>query len=446
MVHVLQILLGLFVLGVLVIVHELGHFLFAKLFGIRVLSFSIGFGKVLLKKTIGETEYRISAIPFGGYVHMAGEHPDDPGGAADDEFNAKPVWQRACVAVAGPGFNYLFALFCLWLSFVIGVEQPLYLDNPSVGYVADSSAAADAGILPGDRIISINGGPVSDWTTVEKAFTNLKTDFAVTLERDGRRLNVRLVRPAIKDDRTVRHPTGGISPLIPPVVGTLLPGSPAETAGILPGDSVTAVGGAAVTSWQQFSSAVNRFDSASGSMRLTISREGALFTFAVTPAYNRDAGRFLIGVNLAEQPVRVVRSGPIAAVPQSWNEAARMVALIFESLDKLIRLEVSPRQLAGPVGIVQMSGGIALMGLVRILNFMALIGINLGLINLLPLVITDGGLILFMAVEALRGKPLPLKYQLIVNRAAIAFFIILAIFVTFNDLGRISTLFRMTGR
>jgi regulator of sigma E protease len=441
-----QIAIGLFVLGILVLVHEAGHFVAAKLVGIRVLSFSIGFGRPLLRRRIGATEYRLGSVPFGGYVHMAGEHPEDVRESRPDEFPSKPVWQRALVAVAGPLANYLSAVLFLWVALIIGIKAPLYLSSPVVGDVQDSTAALRAGIQPGDRLVSINGEEVENWTDIERALTQAHPTHEVRVQRGEEYLELVLQQEPNTGAEIPTHPTAGMLPAPPPVIGVVEQGTPAARAGVMPGDSVVSLNDTPIRSWLHLSSLVARYDTTAGAIALGLIRGDSLVTATVVPEYSEANQRFLIGVKMRDAPARVVRAGVFEAVPLSLQRSFDMVVLIAQTLKRLITREVSPRQLAGPVGIVQMSGGVALAGIVPTLRFMALIGINLALLNLLPLVITDGGLLLFMLVEVMRGKPLSARHQGLINRIAIAFFVVLFLYVTFNDIARIPQLFRMTGR
>jgi regulator of sigma E protease len=433
---VVQIIIGLFILGILVLVHEFGHFIFAKLFGIRVTAFSIGFGRPLVHKQIGETDYRISMIPFGGYVHMAGENPDDEREHAPDEFPSKPIWQRALVAIGGPGANYLFALLFLWMVFIIGEYRPLYLDRPVIGAVEDSSAAAYAGFMPGDSIISVNGNTVDSWEECQKKFALLKQSYTIDLIRNGQRKKLTLTVPRADDGTLPEGPTGGLYPAIPPIVGSVKPGAPADRAGFENGDSIVAINDKEMHSWIQVSERIASYDSSSETLAITVYRNDSLFTSELRPEYDKDAGRFLIGIGMGEPPSRTVRWGPFAALPKSIVRSGEITGNIFDILGRLFTGKVSPKNLAGPIGIVQMSGNVAFLGLTRILNFMALIGINLALLNLLPLIITDGGMLMFLGIEAVRGKPLSVKHQMLINRIAIFLFILLFLYVSFNDVLR----------
>jgi regulator of sigma E protease len=434
---------GLVILGVLVLVHELGHFLAAKSCGIRVIAFSIGFGKPLLAKKIGETEYRLSAIPFGGYVNMAGEHPEEKTIPEKGDFTAKPKWQRAFVALAGPAANYLFAMICLYVVFILGTNFPVYLKRPVVGAVADSSSAMKAGFKSGDSIVAMNGKTVSSWEDIGQQLAFQQSRYDIVFVRGASVDTLPLLLTQRGNRGLPKEPTGGLFPAIPPVVGSVLPGSPAEKAGFMANDTVTAINGGATISWDQLTFTILRYDGAAGSMTFTVNRGGSLVEIAVTPQYNASTKRYQIGVGRATPATMKVRYGPVPAVGKMVAKTWEYTTKIFEVLQKLFSKQVSTRELVGPIGIVQVTGIVALGGAADIIDFMAFIGINLAVLNLLPLIITDGGLLLFLLIEAVRRKPLSIKAQMIINRGAIFFFIFLFLYVTYNDIGRIPDLFRV---
>jgi regulator of sigma E protease len=446
MILILQIIFGLIILGILVLVHEIGHFSAAKAFGIRVLSFSVGFGKPILKKTIGGTEYRLSAIPFGGYVNMSGEHPEEKPEVEEGDFTTKPIWQRAIVAIAGPAANFAFALLCLYLVFILGVKTPVYLLRPVVGAVADSSSAWKSGVLSGDSIMAISGHAVSTWEDVERIFSTQEQRYDVTIGRSGAVRTLPLFLAHAKSRRLPKEPTAGLSACLPAVVGSVASGTPSEKAGFKAGDTVFAINGSAIHSWFELSNAITRYDSTSPGLSFTVKRGGSLHDLMARPRYNPDAKRFQVGITVAQPATRVVRYGPVAAVRKTMNKSWEYTTMIFDVLAKLVSKQVSPKQLAGPVGIVQMSGFIALGGIVPVMDFMALIGINLAVLNLLPLIITDGGMLLFLLLEAVRRKRLSIERQMLINRIAISFFVFLFIYVTFNDILRIPDLIKVFGR
>lgn len=438
------VVVGLLILGVLVLVHELGHFLAAKACGVRVLAFSIGFGKPLMSKEFGGTEYRISAIPFGGYVHMAGEHPEDDRERSSDEFTERPIWQRAAVALAGPGANYLFALVLLWGAFMYGVERSVHYERPVVGGVAKSSAAAEAGLAPGDSIAAIDGKRVESWYEIAEVLAQLDETYRVTYYRDGEKRTAVLHMPPVKEGEVTGTGNSGLYPPLPPRIDTVSPGLPADKAGIRQGDIVAAINGDTIRTWSAVSDRISSYDTTDAPLSLTIQRGDSTFTIAVTPVYDSTYRRHILGITAATR-TRTVRYGPMASVSKAFATSWEYAVRIFDVIGKLISRRVSPKQLAGPVGIVQMSGQVATIGVVAVLNFMAFIGVNLAVLNLLPLVITDGGMLMFLVLEAIRGRPLSLKHQMIINRIAILLFILLFLFVTFNDIRRIPMMFRLFG-
>jgi regulator of sigma E protease len=442
----LQVIIGVLVLGILVFLHELGHFIAAKSFGIRVLAFSIGFGKPVLKITRGGTEYRFSMIPVGGYVHMAGEHPEDETAAAPDEFPSKPVWQRAVVVVAGPVANIISAAFILWVVFISGVNQEIYLDRPVVGAVADSSAARTAGFAAGDSIITINGHKVASWNDIEKHFTRQELDYQVTYSRDGQENTTLISVPAIKGYGIPDNPHGGLQPSLPAIIGIVTEGGPADEAGLEAGDVILTANDKTIHSWFELSGIVALYDSSAGPLAIGVLRADSSFNILTTPRFNKEMNRSLLGIQVGIPPARTVRYNPFQAFVKAMEKTWEYTAMIFNVIEKLASRKVSAKQLAGPIGIVQMSGMAALSGFSSILTFMALIGVNLAVINLFPLVITDGGVLLFLIIEAIRGRPLSRKKQEMINRAAIAFFLMLFLFVTFNDIQRFPFLMRLIGR
>jgi regulator of sigma E protease len=439
----LQIVIGLVILGVLVLIHETGHFLMAKAWGIRVLAFSIGFGKPIFKKKINDTEYRICSIPFGGYVAMSGEHPEDDTPPQPGDFTSKPVGQRALVALAGPAANYLFAMVFLWIAFLVGVDRPTYLNRPVVGAVADSSAAKQAGLRPGDSIVSINGVKTATWEKVQAALSGRSNELKVDFVRDGVRDTIDFTVPAIKGRSISQGPLAGLYPSYPAVIDSVTNGSPAQKAGLRRRDTVVSINGRAVGSWFQVQNAIVHYDSSVGPLRFEVRRAGSLQSAEVSPEFRKDLGRYLMGAAPMAPAVEKKRYPPAQAVSRTLTKSWEYTIMIYDMVAKIVSKQVSPQQLAGPIGIVQMSGFVAMGGLSAILDFMALIGINLAVLNLLPLVITDGGLLLFLLIEAVRRKPLAVRHQMIVNRVAIAFFIALFVYVTFNDIARIPELFRL---
>lgn len=444
MTTVISIILGVVILGILVFVHELGHFLMAKWNGIRVLTFSLGFGAPLIRKKWGDTEYRVSSIPFGGYVRMAGDNPEEDREGAPDEFPSKPIWQRILVALAGPVANYVFAFFLLWFTFLWGVDRPLYMERPVAGAVIDSSSAAQAGLEAGDSIVAIDDRTVTSWDDIEFALSRQEKQYTISFFRDGEKKQVSFSRE-FKKNGMPKQPSAGILPPVPAIVGMVNENSPAKEAGMQKGDSIYAINGDPVLSWFQLKENVENY-SPNGPMQFGVVRDDTTLTFAITPEFSEEFESYLIGIRPSEGESRRVKYGFFTSFGQAAEKSWEFTTLIFDVIGKLISQEVSASQLSGPVGIIPASGIIALQGLTQIFTFMALIGINLAVLNLLPLIITDGGLILFLVLEAIRGKPLSLKMQMIINRIAIIFFLLLFLYVTFNDIRRLPEFFRFFGK
>jgi regulator of sigma E protease len=444
MTALISVVIGIFILGFMVIIHELGHFGAAKACGIRVLAFSVGFGKVLVKKEINGTEYRLSAIPFGGYVKMAGEQPDDERSGTEDEFQMRPKWQRAAVAVAGPLANYVSAVLMLWVMFMYGVDRPTYYERPLVGYVADSSAAADAGIRAGDSIVTMNGRPVRSWDDMESRFLTGSASYEMLLVRDGGERRV-VMRKDPGGNETRARPPFGMLPAFPALIGGVSDTLPAAAAGLKAGDTVLSIDHIPVCSWFQISDLIQK-GGAGAARQVTVARGQEKLTMSVVPRRDPALKRMILGIEMGRPAARKVRYAPAQAFGLCLEKTRDFTFMIFEVLGKLLSREVSAKELAGPVGIIPASGIIALQGVAPILNFMALISVNLAVLNLFPLVITDGGVLLFLLIEAVRRRPLSIKTQIAVTRFAIAFFIVLFLYITFNDINRMPQLFNLFGK
>ncbi len=440
MTFALQIVIGIFLLGILVLVHELGHFAAAKKFGIRVITFSIGFGKPLFSKTVGDTEYRISAIPFGGFVHMAGEHADDEHEGKENEFTSKPVWQRAIVAVAGPLANVIVAILLLWLLFILGTRTQLQIKAPLIGTVEKESPAFVAGLEPGDSIVAINATAIHSWEQIKNIFSLRGKSYSVAFFRKGVKKEAHIIMGSEKSNELPKFPFAGLEPVFPPHIGEISKGSPAEKFGLQPNDKILAIDNISITTWLQIPQIVSGYDSLFGKMQVVLQRSDSIIIITVVPAFSEEHKRFLLGIG---PQTETVKYSAVQAIPKAFEKSWEFTFMIFDILKKLAQRDVSPKHLAGPIGIIQMSGAAAMGSLQFLLNFLALIGINLAVINLFPLIITDGGVLLFLIIEGVRKKPLTLKTQLLLNRIAIAFFIMLFVFVTFNDITRIPIMFRM---
>jgi regulator of sigma E protease len=434
---VTTLLAFLFVLGVLIFVHELGHFLAARRLGIRVLTFSLGFGPKILTTTRGDTEYCISAVPLGGYVKMAGESPDDPRSGAPDEFLSKTKWQRFQVLIMGPVMNIVLAIVVLAIVLAQGAEVPAYEDEPPVvGAVKMNSPAEKSGIRPGDRILTVGGDTVATWQEMRMAVgTRANRAVTVTVNRGGRTQSFE-VRPEAEG----RYEIGnlGVQPDVSPIAKMVEPGDPADRAGMKAGDVVVAVNGVRVISPEDLKEAIASH--AKQQIDLLIRRQGADQHLAVTPDQRGTGG--WIGITIVP-PTKSFKPGPLEAVRLSIVQNATSSVLIFKTLGGLFTGSTSVRQLQGPVGIAQLSGESAEAGWVALLSLMAVISLNLGLLNLMPVPVLDGGHILIMALEGVARRDFSMQVKEKMLLAGFVVLMMLMVTVIYNDLTRITWIERL---
>jgi len=427
-----------FVLGVIVFVHELGHFLLARRHGVRVLTFSLGFGPKVLTIRRGGTDYCISAIPLGGYVKMAGENPEDPHTGSSDEFLAKSKWQRFQILIAGPAMNVLLAFLVMIGVLYNGAEVPAYESQPVVvGSVLAGSPAERAGIESGDRIVSVAGYDVPTWERFFVTVTpraNRQVEFVV--ERGGERRTLNLV-----PDAQTQYEMGdiGVLPEIYPQIRSILPGQPAEASGLAVRDVVVAVDGTRVTRDFDLVKYINGKTDTPITFR--VRRDGGERDVTVTPALVDGVGK--IGVSFSPFEARVVQPTFMQAVRMSAERNAEWSLLIFRTLKAMLAGEASPRQLMGPVGIAQASGGAAEAGWASLFGLMALISLNLGLVNLFPIPILDGGHILILALEGLARRDFSMRVKEKVMLAGFLVLMALMVTVIYNDLMRIEWISRL---
>ena len=426
-----------FVLGVLVFVHELGHFMMARWHGVRVLTFSLGFGPKLLKVKRGDTEYAISAIPLGGYVKMAGENPEDGPTGADDEFLSKTKWQRFQILIMGPVMNLALAVILTAVVLMQGADIPSYQDEPVlVGKVESGSAAEKAGLRPGDRIIKVAGADVPTWDAFLLAVgTKAERDVELVVVRDGREERI-TVRP----HATGRFEVGeiGVLPDVYPSISAVTAGAPAERAGLMRGDVILAINDQRVVFSRDVVDIVSKNPDAPVDIR--VRRDGQEHRVTVTPQREGSVGR--IGISIANQ-TRTFTPGPLEAIGLSVQRNIEYSGMILQTLWGLIAGEVSPRQLMGPVGIAQLSGESAQAGWVALFALMASISLNLGLLNRLPIPVLDGGHILIMALEVVARRDFSMQVKEKLLLAGFVVLMALMVTVIYNDLTRISWIERL---
>jgi len=424
-----------FVLGVLIFVHELGHFLAAKRVGIRVLKFQLGFNPTIVSFKRGDTEYSIGALPLGGYVKMAGDSPDETLTGRADEFLSKSKWERFQVLIMGPAMNLLLALVVTAFVLYRGAEVPAYRDMPPVvGTVMTGSPAAKSDLQPGDRILSVAGRDVDTWEQFFIAVgSRPNRQTSLTIQRDGREME-RVVTPIVPPGQS-RFEIGdiGVLPDVHPHLQSVSPGEPGERGGLKAGDVILAVDGRPVTFHTQLREAIAKHPEQP--MAIAIRRDGAELSVTVTPARRGEVG--WLGV-LPVDETKSLKPGPVEALVLSARRNVENAGLIFQTVWGLITRETSPKQLMGPVAIAQLSGESAQLGLIPLLSLMALISLNLGLLNLLPIPILDGGHIFIMALEGVARRDFSTRVKEKMLLAGFVVLMMLMVTVIYNDLARIS--------
>lgn len=435
----METLLAFLVLvGFLIWFHELGHFLMAKLFGVKVEVFSVGFGPPILAKRFGETLYQIAVIPLGGYVKLYGEEEKVEDKRA---FSAKPNWQKILIAFGGPSFNIILTIALFTVVFWAGVDVPKYMKEPAlVGYVEENSWAQSSGIKQGDKIIQIGSVKIEKWEDIRRAIVEnalgKKEELIIVVERDGKTLTLTAKAPQIETGQE----SLGINPRVPPVIGRVfdeLPGigpSPAKQIGLKEGDRILKVNGIPVNSWYQ---AVKLIKESNGnSIKLTVERDGKILTKEVIPAVHPQTKQPVLGI--APYMESLKESHPLGeSLSLALERTKELVVLTFKVLGGLVTGAISVKTLGGPIAIAQFAGQAAESGIIPYLSSMAFISLQLGIFNLLPLPVLDGGLILLFLIETFRRKPLPEKFKEYWQKVGFALIISLMAFVVINDILRL---------
>lgn len=421
-----------FVLGVLVVAHELGHFLVARALGVRVITFCIGMGPKLLKFRRGDTEYAIAAFPIGGFVKMAGENPDEPHTGSADEFLTRSKWDRFRILVAGPAMNIILSVGLMTIVLAQGAQVPIFENRPvDVGAVTKNSPAERAGIRVGDRIIKVGSERTATW---ERFYYSIggraDRDVPITLLREGRETRV-TVRPEAQTK--MRIGDIGVMPDVHPSIRSVEANGPAAKAGLKVNDVVLALNGEPITFMGQLSAAIRRHPD--DRITLRVERAGATVDISVTPRRVGEIG--LIGIGI-QDPFEIVNPGLLGAFKLSIERNVEFAGLIVRTIGGLLTRETSPAQLMGPVAIAQMSGDYAAAGWIALFTFMASLSLNLGLLNLLPIPVLDGGHIFIMTVEGIVRRDLSMKMKERLMLAGFVALMVLMVTVVYNDLARIS--------
>ena len=404
----------------------------ARRIGVRVLTFSLGFGPKLLSFKRGDTEYCVSVIPLGGYVKMAGENPEDSRTGAPDEFLSKSKWQRFQVLVMGPVMNLALALVVMTFVLYQGATVAAVEDQPViVGSLVPDYPAAQAGVKVGDRIISIGGEEIPTWKDIQLAVgTRANRTVPLLIHRDGKSITLDVTPKAVG-----KYEIGdiGVMPVLRPEIATVNPGEPAAEAGLQPGDVFLAAGGVKDIAYKPLLEMIKAHEGKP--LPFEIKRGEQVLQITVTPRKHGDYAR--IGATIFEVERKTIQPTFMEAIALSAKQNWEWAVMIVKTLGGLFIGETPVQQLMGPIGIADMSGTAATMGWLELFRLMAMISVNLGLLNLMPVPVLDGGHIAILALEGLSRRDFSMKVKEKMLLAGFALLVTLMVTVIYNDLTRV---------
>lgn len=437
---IITIVAGIIMLGILVFVHEFGHFCVAKWCGVKVLKFSLGFGPKLVSRQWGETEYLICAVPLGGYVLMLGEGSGEQGEAADlnpaDEarsFARQTVGRRMAIVAAGPIMNLALPFLVLPIAYLVGVNMPAYLDQPPcIGYVVTDSEGARQGFKTGDCVKTIGGTPVATWESLGPALiSHAGAPLPVTVERAGEQVTLTLPvdHGALEGFQAI-----GLLPPQEAVIGSLAPNMPAVEAGVRVGDRIVAVNDQLVNSWYDLRPLIQAVGAKPVPVR--VMRDGQEVLVTLTPRQAEKGGDYLVGI-APHHATTFKRFGPIEAIQAGSARTTELIKLTLVFVRKLFAGAVPTSNIGGPITVVQIAGQAAQTDLSSILGVLAFLSIQLGILNLLPIPILDGGHLFFACFELVLRRPLSLRAREIAQQIGLALLILLMVLAFYNDIMRL---------
>lgn len=447
---IFYILAFLLAISLLVAIHEYGHYIVARWCGIKVLRFSVGFGKPIFARRWGrdQTEYCVSSLPLGGYVRMLDEREGEIAPAdVTRTFQAQPVWQRIAVLLAGPMANFLFVIFAFWVLFMIGIPT----QRAVIGQIISDSPAELAGVQEGDTIVSVDGQPVAGW---EPAFIAIIEDIVgdgtVTLgvtsidDPATREVSIRVDESLARLEEPGELLSGiGFSRWrVPSLIGDVVEGSAAASAGLQAGDRITALDGQPVKAFIDINTVMAAM-SDTREMTVGYTRRGEQRTVRLTPQKSGegDEQRFLLGIYADTATVEAMRGtyrlGPLAAIPAAVKRLFTETGFTLRMLGRMVSGDVSAKNLSGPVSIAQFAGEAAERGLSDYIRFLAVISISLGVLNLLPIPMLDGGQIVYQTIEGITGSPVSERTQLVGQQFGIFVLLSVMVFAFYNDLARL---------
>ena len=448
--HIAQLLI---VLGIMVLVHEFGHFAVAKLFGVTVETFAIGFGKKIIGLRRGGTDYQINILPLGGYVKMAGDAPGEAPSGDPGDFNAHPRWQRMLIALAGPVANFILAFAIMAFVAMFHHEVDLFLSGPAyTDYILRNSPATKTGIAPGDRIVHYADTENPDWDAVAvRSLLNMNRNVPFSYLHEGKRVDTSIQVAATESDAT----SGNIVSLLqhiglvpraqnmPVTVVDVEPNMPAARAGLKPADEIVSIDGLQVHSVPMLLAYMQ--DQAGKPATLVILRNGTNLTLPVTPEQSTADGTkgYRLGFHFVPPPVRLSRLSLGPAFADSVHENVRSALLIRDVLKGMLERRVSPKSLQGPIGIGQQVAIAWSISPWAVMQLMAMISINLGIFNLLPIPILDGGMILFLIIESLMRRDINQQLKERVYQVAFVCLLVFAVMVIFNDVTKLPFIARL---